>query len=224
MIGLISFNSFILITMKVLVACEESQVVCSAFRAKGHEAYSCDIVPCSGGHPEWHIQDDVLKHLNDGWDLMIAHPPCMYLSNVGAQWFKKDPTRYEKRDEAAAFFMNLVDAPIPKICIENPVGYMNIFYRKADQIIHPFYFGDNDKKRTCLWFKGLPELSWNKHLGFFDSRKEPQPLYICQGKKCQGRKIYRTEGIKGCGNKEARARARAKTFPGIAAAMADQWG
>lgn len=201
--------------LRVLVACEESQEVCKAFRALGHEAYSCDILPCSGGHPEWHIQDDVLKHLNDGWDLMIAHPPCTYLSTAGNRW--KSEERDRKKEMAFEFFMKFINAPILKIAVENPQGYVNTHYRKPDQVIHPFHFGDNDKKRTCLWLKGLPRLLWNKHIGFVDSRKEPEPMHICQGEKCKGKKIYRTEGISG-------SQKRSKTFPGIAAAMAEQWG
>lgn len=209
-------------SLRVLVACEFSGIVREAFNQRGHRATSADLLPTE--IPGDHYQGDVLDILDQGWDLMIAHPPCRYLSNVGAQWFKKDPSRYAKRDDAALFFMELVNAPIQKICIENPVGYMNVYYRPADQIIHPFHFGDNDKKRTCLWLKGLPPLTWNKNGKFEDSRKEPEPLYICQGERCKGRKIYRTEGIKGCGNKEQRAKERARTFPGIAAAMAEQFG
>jgi hypothetical protein len=209
--------------MKVLIACEFSGIVRDAFKARGHDAWSCDLLPME--RPGQHIQDDVLNHIyTEEWDLMVGHPDCRYLSNVGSQWFKKDPSRYNKQARGFLFFMKLMYAPIPKICLENPVGYVNTHYRAADQIIHPFHFGDNDKKRTCLWLKGLPKLTWDKKKGFVDDRTEPEPLYICQGEKCKGRKIYRTEGIKGCGSKENRAKERSKTFQGIADAMAEQWG
>src|SRR3990167_5240556 len=135
--------------MKVLVACECSQVVCKSFRDKGHEAYSCDLLPTKG-NPDWHIQDNVLRHLDEGWDLMIAHPDCTFLSYVGTRHWNK-LGRENKRQEAFVFFMACVNAPIEKICVENPVGYPNIAYRKPDQIIHPYFFGEPFQKRTCLW-------------------------------------------------------------------------
>jgi len=158
--------------MKVLVACEESQAVCIAFRNKGHEAYSCDILPCSGGHPEWHLQDDVLKVLGGpGFDLMLAFPPCTDLAVSGAAWFerkRKDGSQQRSID----FFMALVNADIPKIAIENPVGIMSTVYRKPDQVIQPWQFGDgagNDNVIECSEYvlqqwnhnfpiKGMPEL------------------------------------------------------------------
>ena len=131
--------------MRVLVACEESQEVCKAFRALGHEAYSCDILPCSGGHPEWHIQDDVLKHLNEGWDLMIAHPPCTYLSKAGTRWLYPNhilnKERYQKGLEAREFFLKLLNANIPLIAVENPVPHNVFEMPKETQMIQPFYFG-----------------------------------------------------------------------------------
>lgn len=235
--------------MRVLVACEESQRVCKAFREKGHEAYSCDIIECSGGHPEWHIKGDVLgllngncsfetmdgeKHGVDGkWDMIIAFPPCTYLTNAGTRHFslkcstpEKIAIRKEKREDAARFFMEFVNADCEKIVIENPVGYMNGKYRKPDQIIHPYYFAksENDienyqQKRTCLWLMGVNPLKRNNQL------KKPEPKYICQGEKCKGKPIGWCEGIKNTsGGQEGRARARSKTFPGIAKAMAEQWG
>lgn len=235
--------------MKVLIACEESQRVCTEFRKLGHEAYSCDIEPCSGGHPEWHIQDDVLLILNgdcefmtlDGtlhkvfgkWDMIIAHPPCTYLSNAGTRHFSLKCNTAEKvekrlylRYQAANFFMNFANADCERIAIENPVGYMNRVFRKPDQIIHPYFFADseNDKenyhqKRTCLWLKGLPVLKKISNLS------APQPMYICQGEKCKGKKIGWCEGMKNIkGGQKERAKARSKTFPGIAKAMAEQWG
>lgn len=170
--------------MNVLIACEESQRVCEAFRANGHEAFSCDIINPSGGHPEWHIKGDVIPLLNPnedgsiifitmdnvvhiilgGWDLIIAHPPCTYLTVTGNRWFniekygEKALERLKLREEAFKFFMSFVNASCDKIAIENPIGYVNSHYRKPDQIIQPYYFGDPYEKKTCLWLKGLPKL------------------------------------------------------------------
>lgn len=247
--------------MKVLVACEESQAVCKEFRRLGHEAYSCDIIECSGGHPEWHIQGDVLPLLNpsivldgydnelygikfatcDGfvhyiegkWDMIIAFPPCTYLTSAGTRHYSlrinpewKVKERIAKRDDAVKFFLSFTNADCDRIAIENPVGYMNTNWRKPDQIIHPYYFAIDEKdkdnyvqKRTCLWLKGLPTL---ERLG---NLPKPQPKYICQGEKCKGKAIGWCEGIKGTvGGQAGRAKARSKTFPGIARAMAEQWG
>lgn len=202
--------------MKVLVACEESQTVTIAFRKLGHEAYSCDIQPCSGGHPEWHLQQDVIPLLNEKWDLMIAHPPCTYLSYVGTRHWNK-PGRKELREEAMNFFMQFINAPIEKICVENPVGYPIKAYRKYDQIIQPYYFGDRQLKRTCLWLKNLPKLSYQKYDDMFGKRTitdYPEPLgYL----KTTGKPIQWTEYKHG-------SKTRSKTFPGIAQAMAEQWG
>ena len=235
--------------MKILVACEESQAVTKEFRDIGHEAYSCDIQECSGGHPEWHIMDDVLPLLNGNctfrtmddvehtiqgkWDMIIAFPPCTYLTNAGTRHFslkcnapEKIEIRMKQREEGAIFFKQFVNADCSKIAIENPVGYMNSTYRKADQIIHPYYFAkdeqDNEnyhQKRTCLWLKGLPVLQRTTNL------PKPKPMYICEGEKCKGKTIGWCEGMRGItGGREARAKARSKTFPGIAKAMAEQWG
>lgn len=234
--------------MKILVACEESQAVTKEMRALGHEAYSCDVIECSGGHPEWHIMQDVLPLLNgkcefettdgkshcveDKWDMIIAFPPCTYLTNAGTRHFslkcstpEKIAIRKTKREEAAKFFMSFVNADCDRIAIENPVGYMNTQYRKADQIIHPYYFANNEndvenyhQKRTCLWLKGVKTLDRKTQLA------KPKPKYICQGEKCKGKAIGWCEGIKGTsGGQAGRAKARSKTFPGIAKAMAEQW-
>ena len=137
--------------MNVLIACEESQEVCKAFRAKGHNAFSCDIQECSGGHPEWHIQDDVLKHL-DGWDLIIAHPPCTYLSNAGARWlwagYRLNIERYEKGLDARAFFMKLWHANCPCICIENPIPSSIYFLPSCSQIVQPYEYGHPYSKKN----------------------------------------------------------------------------
>src|SRR3989304_7373288 len=150
---------------KVLIACEESQAVTIEFRALGIEAYSCDLYPCSGGHSEWHLQQDVIPLLKEVWDMIIAFPPCTYLTNAGTRHYslKMNPRwkvkeREHKRQEATEFFMLFANSKCPKIAIENPVGWMNSNYRKPDQIIHPYYFGDSTQKRTCLWLKGLPAL------------------------------------------------------------------
>lgn len=150
--------------MRVLVACEESQAVTKELRRLGHEAYSCDIQECSGGHPEWHLQVDALELLKMSWDMIIAHPPCTYLTVTGNRWFNVDKygdkakQRYRDREKAVEFFMAFVNADCPRIAVENPVGYMSTHYRKPDQIIQPYMFGDHARKATCLWLKGLPPL------------------------------------------------------------------
>ena len=211
--------------MKILVACEESQAVTIELRARGHESYSCDIEPCSGGHPEWHIQGDVVPLLEQQWDMIVAFPPCTYLTNAGTRHYSRriNPehkvlAREKLREEAFDFFMLFANANCDKIAIENPVGYANTKFRKPDQIIHPYFFGDPYKKRTCLWLKGLSPLEYT------DMLPEPEPEYICEGERSKGKKIGWCEGIKGTtGGQKGRAMARSKTFPGIARAMAEQW-
>lgn len=194
---------------KVLVACEESQVVCIAFRNLGYEAYSCDVQECSGNHPEWHIKGDVLDIINDGWDLLIGHPPCTYLSYAGtARWNQEG--RLEKRLEALNFFSKLWLAPISKICLENPAGCASPTIAKYSQIIQPYYFGDAESKRTWLWLKGLPAL---------EPTDIVKPKIYAYSKK--GKPVYRTAYMRFSNN---RAVIRSKTFPGIARAMASQWG
>lgn len=138
--------------MRVLIACEESQVVCIEFRKLGHEAYSCDILDCSGGHPEWHIKGDVLNYLT-GWDMIIAFPPCTHLAVSGSRHFAKKIAD-GRQQEGITFFMQIAKAPCEIIAIENPIGIMSTLFRKPDQIIHPYQFGDPEKKSTCLWLKG----------------------------------------------------------------------
>lgn len=231
--------------MKVLVACEESQTVCKAFREKGHEAYSADIQDCSGGHIEWHIVGDVLKIINGGtfktedstlhnvekWDLIIAHPPCTYLSSVTTRHLslrvtpaEKVVNRMWKVAESAVFFMQIACADCDRIAVENPVGYMSKLWRKPDQIIHPYYFAadKNDianyqKKRTCLWLKGLPLLQRTTNL------EPPKPYgYTKSGKPINFEEAHGKIPGLDCDNNSAKA--RSKTFPGIAQAMAEQWG
>ena len=239
--------------MNVLVACEESQRVCTAFREKGHNAFSCDILPCSGGHLEWHIQGNVLKILNpsyqtgfvatnngakysswygikfttcDGnihdfrgkWDLIIAHPPCQFLTNTGnpylnvEKWGEKAIQRSKDRESAFEFFMKFANADCDKICIENPIGYPNTHFRKPDQIIQPWQFGHPFTKATCLWLKGL------------------DPLKPTVTEKPENCKSYAWEtmiderGKTISWNSELSRKLRSKTFDGVAKAMAEQWG
>ncbi len=203
--------------MKVLVACEESQAVCIAFRAKGHEAYSCDIQECSGGYPEWHIQGDALKEANSGkYDLMIAHPPCTYLSYAGNRVWNI-PGRRELRKEAMQFFMDLYNSDIKKVCIENPHGLPRMEFRQPDQEIHPYFFGDPFVKRTCLWLRGLEPLQHYEQDSLFGHKKthveKPKPGWI----RKDGNKQYFCSTTRD-------PKLRSKTFPGIAATMAEQWG
>lgn len=244
--------------MNVLIACEESQVVCTAFRNKGHNAFSCDIQECSGGHPEWHIKGDVLKYLNPTffesdlsygigfttmdnqghfikgkWDLIIAHPPCTDLCSSGAAWFQKKREDGRQR-KSIEFFCLFINANCDKVVIENPVGIISGDYiltyfpdlakkynlpMKPTQIIHPWMFGDNHEKTTCLWEKGVsplvplttvkPELDYFKWTDTKTGKQKRQPKWYADAFKL---------------NPKDRARVRSKTFPGIALAMADQWG
>ncbi len=208
--------------MKILVACEESQAVTIAFRERGYEAYSCDILPCSGNHPEWHIQDNVLRHLDDGWDMMIAFPPCTHLAVSGARHFEQK-RKDGRQQEGIDFFMSLINAPIDKIAVENPVGIMSSIYREPDQIIQPYYFGDQHQKTTCLWLKNMPLLYHNSEPNLFDSNvthvNKGEFVTFNSGKRHP--KWY-ADAFKL--TSEERARARSATFPGIARAMAEQWG
>lgn len=203
--------------MAVLVACEESQAITIEFRKLGIEAYSCDIQPCSGGHPEWHIQDDVLKIINKKWDLMIGHPPCTYLSYAGiAHWNK--PGRLEKRLEALEFFAKLWLAPIEKICLENPKGCASPTIAKYSQEIQPYYFGDSHIKTTWLWLKNLPPLNYYEQDGLFHkktSTSRPEPISV--DNTSRKKKRYFTDAHTRDPNE------RSKTFHGIAKAMAEQW-
>ncbi len=194
--------------MKILVACEESQAVTIQLRLLGHEAFSCDIQDCSGGHPEWHIKQDVIPLLSESWDMIVAFPPCTYLTFAGNRHYSSG-SGFHKRLAAAEFFMNFVNAPCEHIAIENPVGYMNSCYRKPDQIIHPYMFGDPFMKRTCLWLKNLPLLVPDYVI------ERPEPVYI----QSNGKKRYWVDTVSG----SDRQKIRSKTFPGIASAMAYQF-
>lgn len=204
--------------MKVLVACEESQAVTKELRRLGHEAYSCDIIPCSGGHPEWHLQQNVLPLLKEKWDMILAFPPCTYLTVTGNRWFNIERygenalRRHKEREDAIKFFMAFANADCDKIAIENPVGVMSTAYRKPNQIIHPYMFGDPERKSTCLWLKGLPELKPT-------SIVQPNIISYKNGKGTDSPWHMNTMGLP----QEERAKMRSKTFPGIAKAMAEQW-
>lgn len=208
---------------RILIACEESQTICNEFRKQypEWETYSCDIKPCSGGHPEWHLQCDVKDILlfNYSWDLIIAHPPCTYLSNAGACWYnvskygEKAIRRFEEQKEAISFFMLFTDLPCEHVAIENPVGVMSTKYRKPDQIVQPYYFGDPANKRTCLWLKNLPKLTYTNIV-------EPEYVVHKNGKK-ESKWHYESLRIR---DKELRSTVRSKTFPGMAQAIVNQWG
>lgn len=219
--------------MKVLVACEESQRVCIEFRKRGHEAYSCDIEPCSGGHPEWHIQGDVIPLINgrrsfntsDGtlhnisgkWDLIIAHPPCTYLSNAGARWLYKggklNEERYRNGIKAKTFFEKFLNADCYRIVVENPIPSSVYELPAYTQIIQPYEYGEPWSKKTCLWIKGVDKLKPTNILseykpycssGSYSSTHDPK--------------------YKGASRKGGSSKSRSKTFHGIAKAMAEQWG
>lgn len=197
--------------MKVLVGCEESQAVTKEFRARGHEAYSCDLYPCSGGHPEWHLQMDVFEAIElKEWDVGIFFPTCTYLTVSANKWYKDQPKRKSgtlvgaerraAREDAVDFFMRLYNSKIPKIGIENPIGCMSSRFRKPDQVLQPWMFGHGETKATCLWLRGLPKLI---------------PSNVVEGREQRIHRLPKTAD---------RTKLRSKTYPGIARAMADQWG
>ena len=231
--------------MKILVACEESQAITTELRKLGHDAYSCDLLPCSGGHPEWHFNCDVFKVINENggklqnggfvegknkWEMMIAHPPCTVLAVSGARWYyhpeDKDlptnkrrphprfPNRAQDKEEAVEFFIRLCEAPIEKIAVENPVGIISTRYRKPDQTVHPWMFGDEASKATCLWLKGLPKLESTKVV------EKGERVFLSSGKSLP--KWY-SDALTKAKNSAERRTLRSKTFQGMAMAMAEQW-
>lgn len=231
--------------MKILVACEESQAITKELRELGHDAYSCDLLPCSGGRPEWHFNHDVFEIidnkggtlqngeiLNDGqdWELMIAHPPCTYLAVSGARWYyhpdDKDmptserrphprfPNRQQHKEEAVDFFVKLCEAPIEKIAVENPVGIISTRYKKPSQTVHPWMFGDEASKATCLWLKNLPNLEPTNIVG------KGERIVLSSGKSLP--KWY-SDALTKAKSPAERRTLRSKTFKGMAQAMAKQW-
>jgi len=221
--------------MRVLVACEESQAVTKELRALGHEAFSCDLLPCSGGHPEWHLQQDVFEVIDQGWDMMIAHPPCTFLTVAGARWLyhpddrelpveerrphPKYPNRRKDQQDALDFVQKLMDAPIDKIAIENPVSVISSHIRKPDQIVQPYHFGDRARKTTCLWLKNLPLL---EHTNVVDQGESFEWVDSRTGKK-KRQPLWYYEALRAAKTPAERRTLRSKTFPGMARAMATQW-
>ena len=231
--------------MNVLIACEESQTVCKTFRARGHNAYSCDILPNSGGHPEWHFNCNVFDiienkggtlengeehYIDENWDLMIAHPPCTYLSVSGARWFyhpedkhlpieqrrphPRFPDRVQQREDAIDFFMKLANADIERIAIENPIGAISKRWRKPNQIVQPYMFGDEASKATCLWLKNLPLLEPTDLVG------KGERVVLSSGRSLP--KWY-SDSFHTSISTEERRTLRSKTFQGFANAIANQW-
>ena len=210
--------------MKILIGCEESQIVCKAFRARGHEAYSNDIIYCSGGKPEWHLKMDVFEAIAlGGWDMGIFFPPCTYLTNSANKYLKDQPPlksgclvgaeRRRARRDAIDFVENIYNCGIPKICIENPVGVLSTAFRKPDQVVHPYMFGSSASKATCFWLKGLPLLVPTQYI---------EPTYHKNGLPRWDNQS--PSGAPNLGPSPDRAKLRSKTYAGIAEAMASQWG
>jgi hypothetical protein len=193
--------------MKVLLACEESGIVTEEFRKLGNEAFSCDLYPTSGSHPEWHLQEDVIPLLQQDWDLIIAFPPCTHLASSGAAWFEKKRAD-GRQQQGVDFFLEFTRAKSPKVAIENPVGIMSTQYRKPDQIIQPYMFGDSFSKKTCLWLKGLPPL-------------QPTSDLKAQTKALPDNQRQRLHYLPPSAD---RWKLRSTTYKGIAEAMANQWG
>jgi len=221
--------------MKILIACEESQATTKAFRNLGYEAFSCDLLPCSGGHPEWHHQGDVFEIINEGWDLMIAHPPCTYLTVSGVAWLShpedvhlpfedrrpnpKYPNRRQDMLDSIEFVKALYNAPIKHVAIENPVGLLSTRWRKPDQIVQPYHFGDEATKTTCLWLKNLPLLTPTNIVG---KGERFEWIDTKTGKK-KSQPLWYYEALTKAKTKAERQTLRSKTFPGMANAFAEQW-
>jgi len=220
--------------MKILVGCEESQAVTIELRKLGHEAFSCDLLPCSGGYPEWHIKDDIFnvidkyEHISFGtqdqklhdigrWDMLICFPPCTDLAVSGARHFERKIADGSQK-KSIDFFMRLANCNISKIAIENPIGIISGKWRKPDQIIHPWQFGDKAQKSTCLWLKNLPKL---QHTEIVDKGE----FFEFTSKKGEKKRMpmWYYKALKDAKNPEQRRTLRSKTFPGIAKAMAEQW-
>ena len=203
--------------MRILVACEESQAVTKELRKLGHEAFSCDILECSGGRPEWHLQQDVFEVIDQGWDMMIGFPPCTDLAVSGARHFERKRADGSQQ-RSIKFFMDLANAPIEKIALENPIGIMSTEWRKPDQIIQPWQFGDKAQKSTCLWLKGLPKL---EHTDIVEKGE----FFEFTSKKGEKKRMpmWYYKALQEAKTPEQRRTLRSKTFKGIAEAMAKQW-
>jgi len=199
--------------MKILIACEESQAVCKAFREKGHEAYSCDILPCSGGHPEWHIQKDVFEVIaSEKWDMMIAFPPCTFLTVTANRVFLNNPKRWQSRLDAVNFVYKLMNCGIERICIENPKGVLSSHIRKPDQYIQPYEHGHAESKMTGLWLKNLPLIVPTEIV---------KPVWVIA--KTSGKRHSPTHFHNPSTGNPENAKLRSKTYEGIAKAFANQW-
>ncbi len=219
--------------MNIIFGCEESQACCIAFRELGHKAYSCDLKPCSGGHPEWHIQEDIMNVIRGGrfiteagtiveiklWDMAVFFPDCTFLTISANKWYKEQPPResgtlvgyerYKARVNAIKFFLDLYHCGIEKVAIENPIGIMSSVFRSPDQVLQPWMFGHGETKATCLWLKNLPKLEWANEDSLFYERTS------VDGREQRIHELPKTKD---------RAEIRSKTFPNIAKAMADAWG
>jgi site-specific DNA-cytosine methylase len=202
---------------RILIACEESQAVTKAFRKLGYEAFSCDLLPCSGGHPEWHYQEDIFEVIKKGWDLMIAFPPCTDLAVSGARHFERKIADGSQQ-KSIEFFMDIINADIEKIAVENPIGIMSGKYRKPNQIIQPWMFGDKAQKSTCLWLKNLPNLQPTDIV-------EKGEFFEFTSKKGEKKRMpmWYYKALQEAKTPEQRRTLRSKTFQGIADAMAEQW-
>ena len=203
--------------LRILVGCEESQAVTIELRKLGHEAYSCDLLPCSGGHPEWHYQQDIFEVIDKKWDMLICFPPCTDLAVSGARHFERKKSDGSQQ-RSIDFFMELANCDINRIVIENPIGIMSGKWRKPDQIIQPWQFGDRAQKSTCLWLKELPKLEYTDIV-------EKGEFFEFVSKKGEIKRMpmwyYKT--LRDAKTPEQRRTLRSKTFPGIAKAMAEQW-
>ena len=236
--------------LNILVACEESQAITKELRKLGHNAYSCDLLSCSGGHPEWHFNMDVFKVISDkggvlengkkvklknNWEMMIAHPPCTFLAVSGARWYyhpednmlpfdkrrphPRFPNRANDKEEAIDFFIKLCEAPIDKIAVENPVGIISTRYKKPSQTVHPWMFGDEASKSTCLWLKNLPKLIPTNMV----DKGEFKDWIDKKTGKTKRQALWYYEALQQAKTPQERRTLRSKTFKGIAEAMATQW-
>lgn len=217
--------------INILVGCEESQAVTIELRKLGFNAFSCDIQECSGGHPEWHFKQDIFEVIKSKeWHCMIAFPPCTHLTVSGAMHFKQK-IKDGRQQQGIDFFMLMINAPIEHIAVENPIGIMSSKYRKPDQVIQPYFFGDGFTKTTCLWLKNLPKLQhfrtkdlFNDNVTHVDTSNEYKEWIDKKTGKLKRQQMWYYKALTDAKNKDERSKIRSKTFPGIASAMATQWG